>query len=77
MANPIAAWLTFDQLSCKFENIGGRLAPMPPSQHPCLKGLQLADDTTLHASDDSIGSIIRSLNRMATNLDKFQAIFMS
>ena len=35
VANSLAACLTFDQLSCKFENIGGLGAPMPPSAHSC------------------------------------------
>ena len=30
MANSLAAWLTFDQLSYKFENIGGCDDPTPP-----------------------------------------------
>ena len=29
----LAAWLPFDQLSCKFENIGERDAPTPPNRH--------------------------------------------
>ena len=38
MANSLAAWLTFDQLSCKFENFkGGAIPPhAPPSAHPCF-----------------------------------------
>ena len=34
VANSFAAWLTCDQLSCKFENIGGHNPPLPPSAHP-------------------------------------------
>jgi len=30
VANLLGAWLTFDQLSCKFENIGGRDASHAP-----------------------------------------------
>ena len=36
--NPLAAWLPFlDQLSCKFENIGGRNAPTPNQHIPELR----------------------------------------
>ena len=31
VANPLAAWLTFKHLSCKFENMG---SVMPPSTYP-------------------------------------------
>ena len=39
VGNPLATWLTFDQLSCKFENIGGgHDAPSTPaSAHLCAK----------------------------------------
>ena len=33
VASSLAAWLTFDQLSCKFENIGGCDTPTPPHWH--------------------------------------------
>ena len=35
MANPLAIWLTVDQLSCKFDNIGGVMPPHPELAHPC------------------------------------------
>ena len=40
VANSLAAWLPFDQLSCKFENIGGATpAPKPPARTSLAVGL--------------------------------------
>ena len=46
VANSLAAWLPFDQLFCKFENIGGRDAPYAPQPaHSWLKAEKFAKNT--------------------------------
>ena len=46
----LAAWLTFDQVSCKFKNIEG-MTPMPPLVHPCLEPAERTVYFNIHILD--------------------------
>ena len=50
VTNPLAAWLTFDQLSCKFENIGGVRCP-PIGKSLCANMCRSEAMLTRYASD--------------------------
>ena len=55
VANSLAAWLHFDQLSCKFEILGARSSHVPPqSAHPWLLEHDVNVANGLYTSNTSI-----------------------
>ena len=68
----LPAWLTFDQLSYKFENIrGARRPPTPPLAYPWCNVRQifpLGTDQFTHLLISVIGSILRSRKFVVFNL---------